>query len=201
MNFKEYYDRQVPKDILEDKKPQLFCDMDGVLCDFEKAVFDIDGKTTVQDLDKKPEQTFWSYIVKGTHGGLKAFFAKMAWHPQGKQLWNHIKGLNPTILSAVKEPGKQDALDGKNEWLDREIGKVPRKFVERKDKQQFAKGNILIDDYDKNIKEWTEAGGKAILFRKAEDAIKQLNELMENIVVAPYVIVPDDTTMVNPKDK
>jgi phosphoglycolate phosphatase-like HAD superfamily hydrolase len=160
-------------------KYRIYVDMDGVLCDFAKAVHDIDGKTTVDDIDKMPESSFWKFIVDGTKGGLKAFFGKMEWLPEGKKFWNFIKDKKPTILSAVKEPGKQEAIDGKNEWLDREIGKEQaRKFVERKDKQAFADDKaILIDDYDKNIKEWTEKGGIGILFRTTDEVVKKLNEL------------------------
>jgi hypothetical protein len=42
-------------------------------------------------------------------------------------------------------------------------------------KQKYAALNgILIDDYEKNIAQWREAGGIGILHKNARETIKQL---------------------------
>lgn len=57
-------------------------------------------------------------------------------------------------------------MSNKLTWVNSHIGAVPVIIVPtRKAKAQFAKGNILIDDYKPNIKDWREAGGIGLLFK------------------------------------
>lgn len=202
MNFKEFYDRKDPTEIIEAKTPKIYCDMDGVLCDFDKGIFDIDGKTHIEDLEEgHPSLDMWKHIEKG--GGSEKFYSNLEWHPQGKALFQHLLKLpNVEILTSLgrSNPDKEASKKGKQNWLEKNNITFPQNFSQKAaDKQKWAKGNILIDDYEPNITQWNEAGGKAIHFKTAEQAIKELKALTENIVVAPYVIVPDDTTMIDPK--
>lgn len=205
MNFKEFYTRTLPQEVIEDKDtPKIYCDMDGVLCDFGKGIHDIDGKTTLDDLYSKPDKFMWDLIQRV---GIYEFYRDLEWLEEGKKLWNFIKGKQPTILSSLgrENPDKKGAEKGKKEWLKNHGINIPEIFTgQASEKQKYAKGGaILIDDYGKNIKEWTEAGGKAIHFKTADEAIKQLKEygIKENIVVAPYVIVPDKSTQIDSEDK
>lgn len=57
-------------------------------------------------------------------------------------------------------------MSNKLTWVNSHIGTVPVIIVPtRKAKTQFAKGNILVDDYDPNIKDWRAAGGIGLLFK------------------------------------
>ena len=49
-------------------------------------------------------------------------------------------------------------------------------IVYREQKPEFCKGHqsILIDDYDKNIREWKEYGGTGILFLSANDTLTEM---------------------------
>jgi len=202
MNFKEFYDRQNPKEIIEEAGLKLYVDMDGVLCDFEKGIHDIDGKTTLNDIVGKPDKIMWDLISKK---GIYEFYHELEWHPEGKKLWNFIRDKHPTILSSLgrENPDRAEARGGKIDWLKEHDIDIPKLFTnEASDKKHFANSKaILIDDYAKNIKQWEEAGGIAIHFKTADEAIKKLKELeqtrKENIIVAPYVIKPDDTTMID----
>ena len=65
-------------------------------------------------------------------------------------------------------------------WLTKNT-KVPRgkiHLVVRSQKKDFAKGgNLLIDDYEKNIKEWESAGGQGILHTNTNKTIQELKKL------------------------
>mgnify|MGYP001183153772 FL=1 len=50
-------------------------------------------------------------------------------------------------------------------------------LVRRRDKQKYAKGNLLIDDLPKNIAELKTAGGTGILHRSAGQTMAQLKRL------------------------
>ena len=159
-----------------EKEPELkiFCDMDGVLCNWQKAwldlgVSDLDG----EDYEKKYGATaLWSNILK--KGGLE-FWSEMDWMPDGKQLWNYIKKYNPTILTT---PAKNKfSKEGKEDWVKRELGPdVPLIFS--KDKFEHADTeSILIDDYEKKIDNWINQGdGIGILHTSADKTIEELKK-------------------------
>ena len=72
----------------------IFCDMDGVIVDFERGYYELTGKHTSQVLDGSNE--FWKPLED--EGAL--FWATLPWMPDGKQLWDYIKKYKPYILTA-----------------------------------------------------------------------------------------------------
>ena len=50
-------------------------------------------------------------------------------------------------------------------------------FREEKPQYCTGKGCILIDDMERNIKEWNEMGGTGIVNVSAEDTMSRLKEL------------------------
>jgi hypothetical protein len=71
----------------------------------------------------------------------------------------------------------------KTEWVRKHLGNVEEiHLVPRENKQRFAvtedgKPNLLIDDYEKNIKEWVSAGGIGIRHINSMNTILQLRKL------------------------
>lgn len=155
--------------LFEQNAIKIYCDMDGVLTDFEKA-----AKKAYPDF-KPFEQELWKRVYKA---GSK-YWSEMEWTKDGKELWNYIKQFNPVILSAPPKTGKQEAIKGKKVWIKRELGNSYANtaiIVPSKDKQKFAnKNSILIDDREKNIQEWKMAGGIGILHKNTKNTIKKLN--------------------------
>ena len=155
----------------------IFCDMDGVLCNFEKMFFDIaDVKTeTPWDYEKKfGEDKFWNVI---NSYGIK-FWTKLPWMPDGKKLWSYLvkNYKNVNILSAPSSHDQGQSVKGKKIWLKSNIGS-PNTILD-KQKYKYAKPNhILIDDLEKNIKAWTSAGGIGILHKSASDTISKLKTI------------------------
>jgi hypothetical protein len=148
---------------------KIYCDMDGVLVDFDRGYKELTGKEASFDT---PKEEFWEPITKAG----AAFWIKLKWMPDGKQLWDYIKPYSPDLLSA---PSREDSSKmGKRIWVKREIpgAKLILRSAERK--QEFATPNsILIDDRADNIQRWKDAGGIGIVHTSAADTIQQLKDL------------------------
>jgi 5'(3')-deoxyribonucleotidase len=110
------------------------------------------------------------------------FWANLEPMPDTMMLWRYIKTYNPYILST---PSKRMASckPEKIEWVRKHLGAVEHIYlVPREDKRKFAvtndeKPNLLIDDYEKNIKEWVSAGGIGIRHINSMNTISQLRKL------------------------
>jgi len=156
---------------IEEQKYTIYCDMDGVLVDFDKGYKDLTGMTT-DEANAKGKTAFWEPIAKAG----AEFWIKLKWMPKGKQLWNYIKQYNPKLLSA---PSKEESSKtGKQMWVDEHLPGVELILKAANQKQQFSgKNQILIDDRVDNIEQWKSKGGIGILHTSASDTIKQLKEL------------------------
>ena len=99
--------------------------------------------------------------------------------PDGKKLWAHITkgGADVRILSAFAE-WDSNCKRGKRIWIARNLKPKPSKIhlVRREQKKDYANDDaLLIDDHDKNCKEFINAGGKAIRHINTMQTIKQFN--------------------------
>jgi len=148
---------------------KIYCDMDGVLVDFDKGYYNLTG--TEASFDTDPKQ-FWDPITKAG----AAFWIKLPWMPDGKQLWDYIKQYNPDLLSA---PSREESSKmGKRIWVKRELPGAKLILCSADRKQEFATPNsILIDDRADNIQRWKDAGGIGIVHTSAADTIQQLKDL------------------------
>ncbi len=143
------------RELLEVSKedlPDIYCDMDGVLCNFMKAADKaVGGSFVTTDSDER-----WNKINQ-----TKNFWANLEWMPGAKRLYQKIIRYNPYINTDFK---RRNIL-----------------LVKRSQKQQYAKTggkpNVLIDDYDKNIKEWESKGGIGIHHTSVGKSIGELNRL------------------------
>ena len=150
--------------------PRIYCDMDGVLCDFEYAANRVTGQVwgglrTGQD---------WGSIRK-----TKNFWSTLPWKSGGRQLWNYIKKFDPHILSAYSTEDP-NCKPGKRRWLSNNLGLSGSRInlVRRSEKRNFAMDGrrpaILIDDYPKNISDFKSAGGIGIVHSNTQTTISQL---------------------------
>jgi predicted kinase len=151
---------------------KVYCDMDGVLVDFERGYNDLTGKQTPGVDSTYDKNDFWSAITKA---GAK-FWAELNWMSDGQQLWDYIKQYNPKLLTAPsREPSSEI---GKQEWINNNLPSTPVIFKQAKDKKDLAEPNaILIDDRKDNIQQWIDAGGIGIRHTSTESTIKQLQKL------------------------
>ena len=150
--------------------PDIYCDMDQVLCNFMKGADEAVGSSFIHaDKDER-----WNKINQ-----TKGFWANLEWMPGGKRLWQFISRYDPYILSAYsgRDPNSKN---GKLKWLAKNtnVKKGKINLVVRAHKQKYAmtdgKPNILIDDYAKNITEWENKGGIGVHHTDTAKSIAEL---------------------------
>jgi len=151
----------VPKQ--KEKPPyKIYCDMDGVLTDFESRFEHYAGMQPKAYENKYGEAAFWE-LIDGKIG--ERFWSGMPWMSRGKELWNLIKDYNPSILTSPSR--NQVSRDGKQSWVDSHLSPTPEvifafseRFKNARTKSFYSNENsILIDDRDDNINNWIAKGG------------------------------------------
>jgi len=161
------------------KNAILYCDMDGVLADFKTAAVKTTGMSINKWMNIPSSKEKWAPIKAN-----KNFWPTLPWMSGGQRLWSYISKHDPHILSAyVEESFDPNCIPGKTQWLRRNTGLTNRSkinLVRRKEKKLFARrGNpaILIDDYEKNVREFIQAGGIGIHHTSTPSTISQLKRL------------------------
>jgi 5'(3')-deoxyribonucleotidase len=158
----------------------VYCDMDGVLADFDVGFKQISGG---KDPEKTPDSELWS-IIKDH--GKSEFFRNLPWMAGSKEMWSFITEnfLRVKILSATGrsdiEEGGQAAL-GKTQWLMKNLSTIQEAdiiFVPNKHKKRHYSrpGHIIIDDTPVVITEWDAKGGIGILHKSAQTTIGVLRQ-------------------------
>lgn len=155
----------------------IFCDMDGVLCDFE-AQFDHYYGTTPREYSNQKGAEIFKKAVDAI--GIQ-FWTEMPYFPGAQVLWRYISEYSPIILSSPST--FKFAKQGKLIWIKNHLSPQPSDIVfeQTRHKQNvLSKYNpkkcILIDDYYGNIAPWKEAGGIGITHKNSETTISILNK-------------------------
>lgn len=158
--------------MLEKKKLAIFCDLDGVLVNFEKGIKDLKKELNITD------ENIWLDLDED-------WWTNLSWMKDGKGLWNHIKKHSPTILTALPRTKKNQAIRGKKKWVEAQLGKDIKIICTTKSqKQSYCDHDqcILIDDSSENIDRWKNAGGIAIHHKNTKDTINKLKKIQHGIV-------------------
>uniref|UniRef100_A0A7S3XPZ0 Uncharacterized protein n=2 Tax=Heterosigma akashiwo TaxID=2829 RepID=A0A7S3XPZ0_HETAK len=146
----------------------IFCDLDGVLVDFDSGVQQITGKMPSEMHPK----TMWPQLARA-----EDFYNGLSWMPDGKELWDRIQSQRPTILTGL--PMGRWAEAQKRAWCARELGAgVPVDTCLSRDKWRRARpGAVLVDDRFSLQEKWVEAGGVFIHHQSTSQTIDQLTDL------------------------
>ena len=155
---------------------KIFCDLDGVLTDFDGRFIELFGKHPKEFINVYGYSSFWASLTSRA----KDFWCGIQWKSDGKELWQYISPYNPIILSSVPTSMAKIATQCKEQWIKKELGlDIQYHITTRKEKQNFsANDHILIDDMKKNIEEWTQRGGVGILHISADVTINELQKLI-----------------------
>lgn len=183
------------------KKFRLYCDMDGVLCNFDQRFMDmlkdknyggkhyreeeLNGISSPSDFESKMgKNEFWRFI-DGICG--KKFWSEMDWTPGGQQLWHAISKYSPSLLTAPSQ--NLISRIGKRSWAKQHLSPAPTgivfkysAFKQEQAQEDVANGlePILIDDRRDIIDRWQAAGGIGIHHPKSGDpsqVIKRIQKL------------------------
>jgi hypothetical protein len=155
------------------KKYMIYCDLDGVLTDFNEAYYTLTKIDITGTYNTSAE--FFAPINKA---GVK-FWDEMPWTIDGKELWEYIKCYDPVILSAPTT--EIESKIGKILWVNRELPNTRIILKPAEDKKDLAGENkILIDDMESNIMGWNLNGGIGILHTSTENTIRKLKKILEN---------------------
>jgi len=157
-NFQAFINEQ------EGRLPQIYCDMDGVLVDFEQGVVnqinkdlqmirqmeDIKNLVKIQKalsslgrdevvLDDMRGKSATSKPVRdymyGRVGNDADFWARLPWMPNGKELWDFIAPYEPFILTSPMQKGSEI---GKAFWIDENLRPLPDKVFMSREKYNWA---------------------------------------------------------------
>jgi Fe-Mn family superoxide dismutase len=176
---------------MREKKYVIFCDMDGVLVDFDEGYKELTGVTT-QHADSQGKNEFWSLFrdsLKNKDISERSYWANLDWMSDGKQLWDYISPYNPYVLTAPSvnfdipfeeryKMENNESMQGKTEWVQRLPNMKKIYFRSAGRKADFAGPNkILIDDRKDTIDKWNANGGIGILHTSTANTIKQLQDL------------------------
>jgi hypothetical protein len=158
----------------------IYCDMDGVLTDFETQ-FDHYYGVKAQEFSREKGPIIMKKAVDDV--GLD-FWAKMPLFPGALQLWSYISKYQPIILSSPST--FKYAKEGKDIWIANNLKPAPSEIIYKQTghKEEAIKGlpeseirkSILIDDYYRNLAPWKEIGGIGITHKSAEQTINILKK-------------------------
>lgn len=161
---------------------KIYFDMDGVLANFDKGLIEICGITPENQATKSDayDDMMWGKVRDAGH-----YYDMLEPLEEGIKVFRHlhsIYGDKCEILSAIPKPkrGIVTAKEDKINWVRRLIDKnIKVNIVMREEKRDYAKGPgyILIDDLEKNVNEWNEAGGTGIVFTEFESIISKIEAM------------------------
>lgn len=159
----------------------ILLDLDGVLVDFEKAAV---AKGFLDTATRKVN-------FKGIAAEGQSFWEKLEEIPDGMKIYEFLykfcldHDIDLCILSSIKQTAGKE---GKKVWIKNHLKINPLNIHivnSGREKQKWADETaILIDDYGKNIEEFTQAGGHGIKYRRgtSEKVIEKIKELVSEEV-------------------
>ena len=178
-------------------------DMDGVLADFDDEARRLGLLPSGVDLNKSGEHldADSKALKRRLYDGIQGtdFFRNLKPMPGARSLWEAISGADPIILTAapkfgVGETGEafQRAARDKAWWVGAWLeslsdasgrfvcttsAKKPQ-FMRSTEKKRDARHAILIDDRERNCQDWERAGGTAVHFKDARQAIIEVGRIV-----------------------
>jgi hypothetical protein len=173
----------------------VYCDMDGVTADFVTPACDFFG---IKPPQTSPEdQLIFDNLWDTPNGWRKlktewpTFWMDIDLMPLALDLWAILQPQwAPSLLSAIPE-GWEHAGLGKTIWAHKHLpgfGTNGRQIViagKRSIKKDYAKSadgrpNLLIDDFEKNIKEWEAHGGIGVLYTPTTSSLSLIDTMLNN---------------------
>lgn len=159
----------------------VYCDLDGVLADFDVGVRNILGRgpDEIYAEGGRAVGQMW-----GTLAAQKGFFSELPWMADGQQLWKflaeeHDSGrISLSILTGT--PRGRWASVQKKHWCATRLGaNIPVEVCMKRDKPlRSSLGQILIDDAADQRVPWESKGGIFIWHTSAQTSVNDLQQVL-----------------------
>ena len=154
----------------------LFLDMDGVLCNFDKAYRSL--RTHATD-GKRFRAAVMEYQI----------FEDLEFMPDTQELLTYVSTIDDINIEILTSLGTFDVQQGnqakyqKMHWLNKHNIPYKPNFVRSKqEKANFAHDRaILVDDSPGCIDPFNAKGGHGILHTKSSDTIQQIHDIIRGI--------------------
>ena len=171
---------------MEDAKPIVYLDMDGVLADFFGGVEFLYGVEHWKQLTNDKTKDLKKEVIDRITG--TDFFAVLPKFPTADALIDTVKkftGGNFSINTSPLRGDHENSAKYKRLWIQNNI-ETPDSIVVTGRKETYAKDkasgtpNILIDDRPVNIQRWQAAGGHGILYQANRDSLTKVQKGLED---------------------
>lgn len=184
-------------------KPVVYVDLDGTLADMFGEVARREGAPHWRKARKIKDRV--DQVAKDP-----GFFRELKPLPNAGKLVHGVTKLAGkfSILSSPLMSQVEQSSDEKADWVNQYLRKFPVQAVlfdhqkEKYARQANGTPNILIDDYETNIKLWEANGGIGILYKDSEvdRALKKLHYALEGLLPTEE-IDEDNNIEFNHKEK
>ena len=151
---------------------KTYIDLDGVCADFFSAAVKLSPAPHAawrdmefRDVKKALEQ------VKRT----PQFFLNLYPYPTANTLVQSVQNIAGgfSILSSPLE-GYERCAEEKVLWISEHLHIEPEEIIITHNKPVYAAGNVLIDDYGLNVREWEAAGGYGIQYQADKNNVSDV---------------------------
>ena len=170
---------------MDDAKPTVYLDMDGVLADFFGGVEKMYGVEHWKQLTNDKTKDLKKEVIDRITG--TDFFATLPKFSTADALIDMVKKFTGGTFSINTSPLRGDHENSakyKKVWISNNI-EQPKEVIVTGRKESYAKDkasgtpNILIDDRPVNIQKWQSAGGYGILYQANRDPLSKVQKALE----------------------
>ena len=177
--------KKLYNEAMEDAKPTVYLDMDGVLADFFGGIEKMYGVENWKQLTNDKTKDLKKEVIDRITGS--DFFATLPKFPTADSLIDMVKKFTGGTFSINTSPLRGDHENSgkyKKVWIANNI-ETPAEIVVTGRKETYAKDkasgtpNILIDDRPVNIQKWQAAGGYGILYQANRDQLNKVQKGLE----------------------
>jgi hypothetical protein len=151
----------------------LYCDLDGVLADFERKYHEVTGEWASETRARDGDLNWDAVHKDGT------FYATTPTIPGALLFWDRIRKYRPSILTGIPS-NVAGAEEQKKMWCHTFLGPhVPVICCKSEAKSCHCKpGDILVDDWERYKPEWEAVGGYWVTFKNPSQALAELEDLI-----------------------
>jgi 5'(3')-deoxyribonucleotidase len=187
-----------------ESRPVIYLDMDGVLADMFGEVAKREGAPHWRKARKLKDRI--DQVAKDP-----GFFEELPPLPNAGKLVRGVIKLAGyfSILSSPLMSRVEQSSEEKSQWIDRYMSKYPiESVIFDHHKEKFARQadgtpNILIDDFDSNIKLWEANGGIGILYEdvRVDQALRKLSYALDGLIPVEEPVDDEDAIRTDVTDK